>query len=522
MRYSREDWESGEFSWVLVLNYASKEYLLPTREIAPPTGKVWAGKIEENISYSLEANWEGLGAEDLSVSFSNILTSLDVAALIERGYPLTGATGSLCIWKEGSSWDDREKVFTGKIAGPTYGALGEGLSFSLEANPYIDSVTLPEKRISYATLGSPTGSAAVTLAETPLSTMGSAIPVVIGNPGVYQNEDGITAYMPGSLGYGTAPYYPPTPWSLGTGHDMAVYLAGKSFPQGWESSTAIVWDGTNRATLNIYPSLDAEGDAIAWAGITTASGIDIEAGEYGIAWVDAGGLDGRAGEVLDWFLRTSSLQVDQSRTDAAKGYLNAYTLGGYINESGTAPIDWLTDNYFSILPVALSWSGEGVYPVPCRFRATAEEATAIISPVYGANRVGAVEYTRSPEDIENSISLRYCLDAMEGEYTQTLTLESASSLGSIAIYGEQPSEVTTAVVWEIGTATAVLDWLQFYKGYCHRLVTYELPPSWNYLELGAVVKVEDTELSIDRVGLIQSITKDGDLWVTITLLLLGD
>jgi len=476
MRYTRADWESGVFSWVLVLTYAGKEYLLPSNTITPPAGKAWAGIIEDAITFSQEANWEALGAEVLSVAFTNILTTLDIAALVERGYPITSGTGSLCIWKEGTSWEDRQKVYTGSIVAPTYGAVGEGVSFSLEANPYDDTVTLPESTISYATLGSPTGSAAVTLAETPLDTMGSSIP---------------------------------------------VYLAGRSFPQGWESSTAIVWDGTNRATLNIYPSNDASGDAIAWAAILSSSGLDINAGEYGICWLDQGGIDGRAGEVLDWFLKTSSLQVDQGRVDAAKSFLNTYTLAGYINEQGTAPIDWLTDNYLSILPVTLSWSGDGVYPVPCRFRATAEEAIATISPSYGASRTGKVEYIRSPDEIENSITLNHCMDALTGEYTQGLKLDTADSLASQAVYGLQPSEESSTILWERGTVAAVVDWLQFYRGYCHRTITYELPPSWNYLDLGDVVKVQDTELSIDRVGLIKSISRDADLWVTVTVLLLG-
>jgi len=522
MRYTRADWESGVFSWVLVLTYAGKEYLLPSNTITPPAGKAWAGIIEDAITFSQEANWEALGAEVLSVAFTNILTTLDIAALVERGYPITSGTGSLCIWKEGTSWEDRQKVYTGSIVAPTYGAVGEGVSFSLEANPYDDTVTLPESTISYATLGSPTGSAAVTLAETPLDTMGSSIPVVIGNPGVYTNEDGILSYMAGSLGYGTAPYLPPTPWYIGApGASMAIYLAGRSFPQGWESSTAIVWDGTNRATLNIYPSNDASGDAIAWAAILSSSGLDINAGEYGICWLDQGGIDGRAGEVLDWFLKTSSLQVDQGRVDAAKSFLNTYTLAGYINEQGTAPIDWLTDNYLSILPVTLSWSGDGVYPVPCRFRATAEEAIATISPSYGASRTGKVEYIRSPDEIENSITLNHCMDALTGEYTQGLKLDTADSLASQAVYGLQPSEESSTILWERGTVAAVVDWLQFYRGYCHRTITYELPPSWNYLDLGDVVKVQDTELSIDRVGLIKSISRDADLWVTVTVLLLG-
>ena len=521
-RYTRKEWEEGSFTWVLLFTYAGVEYLFTSLPLTPPAGRAWRGVLPDNFSYTQEAKWDGLGGEVLSTSYEGLLPEVDIAALIERGYPLTSATGELSIYKEGDPWEDRERVYTGEIIGPLYGAKGEGISFSLEFNPYLDTATLPRKAITQAAVGDPVGSAILELLESPLSTMGSAVPVVFGNPGVYVTAEGLTANMPGSIGYGIWPYDYPG-W-LADPAGSAIWIAGASLPADWTTSTVVAYDGSgNYDTIEIAPGTDAEGDIVTVAAFISGASplLDLKSGEYGIAWIDKGGIDGRAGELLEWFLRTSSLEVDLPRVNASKKELNNYLLGGYINELGTTPVEWLTDNYLPILPVAIVTGGDGVYPVLLDYKATTDSAVATVSPALGSTRVGAVTYIRSASLVENKITLRYCLDALDGDYRREVIHDTPDSLKSRATYGERAGEESTAVVWDNGTATLVLEWLNLWRGYTHREIVYEVPRSMSYLKLGDVVHLKDAELSLDRVAVISKVERDADLYPELTLLLLG-
>ena len=92
---------------------------------------------------------------------------------------------------------------------------------------------------------------------------------------------------------------------------------------------------------------------------------------------------------------------------------------------------------------------------------------------------------------------------------------------SVARYGEIPTELQTAVVWDPPTAAAVAYARALSSALAVRPVTYLAPQAFGWLEEGSGVQVTDADLSLSQAfGLVSEIEglTDGSVRLKITLL----
>ena len=128
-----DDLTSVEF--LLSVTFAGREFYFSTKP-----------RIISGIPFAggLSADWtDALDLFNHSPTLLAIPLTLifpeDVAALVAKGHDLWKGTGELSLWVEGRPYDDRIVLITGDMVDPSYGAAGEPVKFSLEANGFQDS-----------------------------------------------------------------------------------------------------------------------------------------------------------------------------------------------------------------------------------------------------------------------------------------------------------------------------------------------------------------------------------------------
>jgi hypothetical protein len=144
------------------------------------------------------------------------------------------------------------------------------------------------------------------------------------------------------------------------------------------------------------------------------------------------------------------------------------------------------------------------------------------------DRVSRVGYSGADE-LANTISLRYQLDARQDDYSASqliapapeLTFDSLSSPEvqvSYARFGDRRLSRETAVVHDAVTAVRVVQWLAARYALPARSVTYAVGPRLAWLQRGDVVTLTDSEIAAsDQVCIVESIRwlDDGGLGVTL-------
>ena len=133
-----DDLTSVEF--LLAVTIAGRDFYFSTRP------RVLFDESGRPIQYDggLEAKWtDALNLFNESPTMLAIPLELyfpvDVARLVADGHDLWRGTGELSLWIEGRPWEDRVVLIDGSIVDPAYGAEGEPVKFSLEANGFQDS-----------------------------------------------------------------------------------------------------------------------------------------------------------------------------------------------------------------------------------------------------------------------------------------------------------------------------------------------------------------------------------------------
>lgn len=411
-----------------------------------------------------------------------------IAERIAQGDDLSSARGELSRWVEGSTYEERRVVLSGRLADPEYGGDDEPVSTSLEEVLYEDTAIIP-----------PASSATTSTAWPHTDSLsdawvGATYPIIIGRPGAVATDIGPQGWVPGSPALWVDHRFPADPTTQVDGDgawypDMNVGLI--LVVAGHHVASSRVYANTDGYTLGfrfkVNNGFDADGNAIAFIAWYYSAGKGVGVADpdpdpfefddtpntyvyttqyletdseytYGlgsydmddalvndqqapiyVGWYDsldtdygglvvAGKVIREAGDVLEYLLGLSTLAVDRGRLAAAKPALSRYLLDGCIS-ARVSPWDVLRDEILPLLPVSLVSGPSGLYPVVWRYDARPEDADHILDADAdpAVERIGRIRYDSS--DRANRLTLSYAYSYRRAVHAGAITYGAAGDEG---------------------------------------------------------------------------------------------
>lgn len=500
-RFNAAQLRGANLFWLLDLTWAGRVFRLSSQDVTVSSAELgelaYIGELDQDIEWSDALALFSGTAEPRSIALRFTLPT-NVPQLIQEGHDLARTTGELSRWIEGTKYEDRLVVLTGRLIDAEYGAQDEPINASLESNPYDDQALLP------------TADQVITADTWPTSAIEEAA-----YPFVFGRFDGnFTSHSPG--------YYVST--------SDQVLIAGHAV----EAGTVGIGDGDNIDAFAVVAGQDSLGQTVSYCDITGAATILIGSDvEYWVAWYGGGSdgaggalrLDGTgaidgAGDLIEVLLSKSTKRWDRGRTAAAVPYLNRFRVAGYIGES-VSPWEYIQSNLIKILPVSFVEGPDGLYPVPWRYDATKADAVdafdLTVDP--SIDRDGPVSYVGTSA-IENEFKLKYAHRGRHGDSKRTVTLGATNGNSSVftrisqARYGRRAKEEETICVYSDATAGLILSWWARAKSLPARTVSYVAGHDRRWLERGNIVTLTDTDLAFDsQLAMIMDIKdrEDGTL-----------
>lgn len=439
----------------------------------------------------------------------------DIALLTARGHDLAGCDATISLWAEGTTYEERRTVLSGRVSDPEWGADGEPVAFSVEMGIGEDACLVPDPSLVLDTTAWP---------DVASDAVGVVMPLIIGQPG----NLGATA-VPGSRAY-------PVVQTVGA---QKLLIAGHAV----DATSVLVYATRGEETLTAVCSVTEEQDGL---GRTVAT-VDISAevatfadgvtefrdatNTFYISWGSAGGgagggivdyrYDGglrRAGRVIEYLLGRSSVEWDRGKTASARAFLDQFLIDTVIEEP-VSPVEWITANLLPILPISLVVGPSGLYPLVWRYGATAADAVRHldVDATPDAERIGPI--SASTSDVANKLDLRYGLNIQTGDMARhalvsaerdasdSATSEVLSCRISRARYGERVYGAESHVVSDPATAGKVVAWWAQARCYPVRTLVYAWPQAdAGTLTIGDVVTLTDDEIYLDeQVCLVEGI-----------------
>jgi len=492
----------NELFWVLAVTFAGGTRYLSTAPLQITDG---ASTLQTTASLvdvpDVEEALDLWATEQpsLSVALSFVWPD-DVAALIEEGHALDGAEAELAQHAYGDDWSQRRVVVRGQLVDPEYDAAGEPVTCSLEEQISDDQTTLPFDLVTITEGTFPTGTGLISTLDD--EAIGKVIPLVYGTPG--------GGMVPGSPAYFLG---------AGSGGVSLIYVIA-AHTIAAATVTLQAEDYTTSTAQAVQHWTLADGRIVAYVEVT--SGFSVSR-DVRVIWNDGAALADEtgtgivgAGDLMAYVLRRSTLRVDWGRLAGQSEALNAYTLGGYIDEP--VPLgEWLRSVVLDVIPAGIVIGPGGVYPLVWRWEAKATDAILDLDADGdpSVERASRVSYTGSDE-IANTIRLRYRLDARREDYAADevatarpelpWTPTSSDLVRSYARYGTRVLERESAVVHDEVTAAKVVQWLTARYALPSRSVSYLLSPRHSFLQRGDVVTLTDSEIAASsQVCIVESI-----------------
>lgn len=519
--FDRTEADGARLIWLLDLTYAGEVLRLSTEAVSASSDD---GDLQYIAALS-SATWAdtmvGFSSEGSSPSVSLEITmppDYSWSSRVAAGHILGFATGELSLLRAGDAYEARVKVLSGRLDAPVYEGDGEPMMCSISGAPFDDvGAMIP-------------GSAVVTAVSLPASLeshRGNAYPSVIGVPWV---GSGAVAASPGWIANTSSQ------WLIIAGHEVGA------------TQVNVEQDAPGASeVLAVAHATDLHGRKFAYVNLSPAVVISYDVNSrYWVQWIGSGNfamynrrrtgpLTG-AGDVLEWALSKSTLDIDRGRMAAAADKLNAYKLAGYTDDLAATPWDWVRTRILPILPVEIRRGPDGLYPVVHQYDATASDALEDIDAQRdGLHRTTGVEYRPSRHgDVANEIRVQYALMGATNDYTRTCIVHGDPQLGTgedlylshscrrsrIQAPTDQPMvyTVTADLVYDIATAAKIAHWLAAAKSVPSRMVTYQAPMRLAYLHAGDVVTITDTDIALtNQVCLVRTVTVGDEPTIRITL-----
>ena len=412
-----------------------------------------------------------------SVSFGALLFPVDVAELVEAGYPLSEARGEVLV--------DGAVLISGIVSEPSYGALGEPVALTISSEPFNDRAVVPGL------------DEVVVLAAGTEGDEGATFPTVFGRPGVFFSSAGVSKNVGGTPA-------PSLLESTGTGTRIVRNLVACGHPVDLPKDvvvfnsaggyhTCALQEGTPSAYYKTPMMID-----LLTSGATVAFRSEPP---FFISWTSSALASG-AGDVLAYLLQKSTLAVDWKRWGNARTRLNEYTLAGFIDAS-ISPWAFIEAELSPILSITWSTSADGIFPIFLDYDG------AVTWKIKGANRVSPISYERDRSDIVNDLRVDYAWNEKGKLYSQNLTI---SEPQSIQRFGTSSEVLSLPFVSHRPTAFRIARDLLARKAWLHRVVRYQVDEIQG--SPGDIVSITDPEVGLDEVrGIVRSIdhTPDGVL-----------
>lgn len=135
---------SAPMYWLLDLEFGGQTLRLASADldVRSDDGPVHYDGVLQDVQMSSEIKVLDASLNQSSVSIDAVLPA-DVPALIAKGYPLEGCSGTLALWREGTAYEARRVVMVGAIRDPEYGAADEAVSFTLEDELWQSEAQVP-------------------------------------------------------------------------------------------------------------------------------------------------------------------------------------------------------------------------------------------------------------------------------------------------------------------------------------------------------------------------------------------
>ena len=438
--------------------------------------------------------------------------TVNVPELVSRGHDLTRATGEFSIWPDGLDtprrYEDRVVIFSGRVITPTYGAKNEPVSFSLEANPFEDTALIPSASEIVNITTWPDHDPDIT---------DRYYPIVFGSPGVYTSAEGEALTVPGSPALAVV-----KPSLAGAKVLIAGHRVAASQVSIWYINGAGDLDGPY--ARDVERTTDGVGNEVSLIPVAPAVGL-ADGTKFWVSWerlplpstegVGTGGLvndhyDGTrtgAGEVMTYFLRRSTLDIDVGRWRAIEGYLDQrFRLSGFVDEA-VQPWEYIKQNIIPLLPLSLIATGQGIAPVVWRRDATKADAVGHLTAGATLSRLGPVNYER--QNIENEIRLSFAPRADEDIYVRTAAVVAEPSTiagyfsteysrSSFLRYGLAATSIETDIVYQNATANQILEWKHRASCFPYRVIRYSASIRYGFLRRGDLVLLTDQEIHLEK------------------------
>tara|TARA_R110000824_G_scaffold125125_1_gene284033 strand:- start:566 stop:2173 length:1608 start_codon:yes stop_codon:yes gene_type:complete len=472
----------------------------------------------EDVDYSDSANRSGVSDSGPSISL-DVVFPVDVAKEYADQHPLDEATGELSlvfVQPDGTinqTYENRFILSSGYVEMPGYAFPG--------ADPGLASFTLEQPASDDGARIIPEA-AVITKTTFPnaADTLGAVYPFVFGSPGTFVNSAGTANTKPA-----TPAYLVSTDVLLIAGHEVV----------GAAAVTIFDADG-NTTTATPTPARDGLARLVSTVDISGAgSPFDKTSSKFYVAWpsnsggmIDPliGGLLTRLGDLCVWALTQSTIGADIGKWRAAAPLLNGIKLAGFIDDPDLTPWSWLIDTVLRLIPLEVRQGPGGVFPLPRFLDRRISDVVAFVDAGADFTPAGQVQTISERIDLVNEVSLRWALDLAENTYRRRLTAQarvdsadpdtfsSPHAIFSQSRYGLRQKTITSSIVYDSGSAGAIIQQALRAGCYSTRTRTYLAAPRWGWLDIGHAIALTEADLSLtDRIVEIIGRQWTGNAWL---------
>ena len=467
--------------------------------------RYFVGGLPETSVASALSSMGGSPAGEPVATFSDIYIP-GALARYGQGLELLAGRGELAVIARGEQWERRLVLCSGRVR-----------ESRIRRGDFVD-LTLGDM------LGDDRGTlipvTAVVNADTWSSPADNAqdqvYPVVMGEPGVYKLATGATAGTTGS----------PAPMVDNTGG--AEILLISLYRVEAQSVRIICEDDGSNEVFNVTTTTDSLGQQVSVVSLAGAATLTVdEENTYYVRWNNGGGIldhEGQllegAGSILIWALNRSSLRFDRVAFEGAREVLDRYKFGGFVNDTGFSPVEWLADNILPLLPVSMGFGRDGLYPTVHRWGYVASDVEVVLSEDDGEMRIsdGGVGVFGSPI---SGFRLTYAWSVVLGRGRRRrvvtgdpvlLSMDAANVEQDVmcaraydlseriaGVARAQLEEIETRFVYDEGTARLVLTTMAQLRAIPPREVMVDV--SWAVcarLRLGQIVQIKSRDFALDR------------------------
>lgn len=466
-----------------------------------------------------------------------------VEQFFKYGRSLDGAKAYLDMVTERDAtilqtYEDRTRLFSGKVIQPIIGdpEKPQGYcTFTVERNPNNEPSPIIQPSGIYQ------GQASIVSSKTVVeSSSGKAYPIVIGQPqnvlantGIninYKNVYGTKAFMIYRVSSGAsspAAIYDKF-WLCIAGHPVqATTVTIKDYQNNIKTGVPVKETTTLQGVTISYVELQFAQkpstvpsivDGIVNPFQKSESLLGTESAltdkpEYYVSWSGGGGLIGPtgdgflhgAGDIITYFLELSNVDIDVNAWKNAASFLNAYKIGGYIDDPETTPFAWLQDSIFPFVPVKAVNGANGMRPViPLLYMQQIPQSIYSVELGTGFYLVSPVQWSSEPDELINRILLRYAYDAsresnqgqiiIDGNQTSNDfdRLSNQTSQLSYSKYGDRYEEIEFDFCYDFQTANRAAQYYIESNALPKIEMEIEADTQFGWLQLGDILSLNST------------------------------